>query len=118
MLESLNSALGLFASGILAPSLNRFFRNHGCMGDRAMVEQNGERTEWVLVVDDDLANLSTAGDLLETMKLGVMAATSGEEALRKVAQHAPDLILLDVMMPGMDGYEVCRRLKAHNETKT
>ena len=65
----------------------------------------------VLVVDDTEANVDilvdALGDLYE-----VMVAMDGESALETVEEEAPDLILLDIMMPGMDGYEVCRRLQA------
>ena len=66
----------------------------------------------ILVVDDTPANLSLMTDLLRD-QYKVKAATGGENALR-IAKTAPppDLILLDIMMPNMDGYEVCRRLKA------
>jgi two-component system cell cycle response regulator len=70
----------------------------------------------VLVVDDILPNIK----LLEAKLLGeyydVVTAQNGEEALRKVTETNPDIILLDVMMPGMDGFEVCRRLKADPAT--
>lgn len=75
----------------------------------------GEAT--VLVVDDTPANLSLMSSLLkDTYKVKV--ANGGERAL-EIAQSdtPPDLILLDIMMPGMDGYEVCRRLKAQDSTK-
>ncbi|MBF0214975.1 MAG: two-component system response regulator [Magnetococcales bacterium] len=71
----------------------------------------------VLVVDDTPDNLSLMSGLLKE-HYKVKVANSGERALR-IAQsdHPPDLILLDIMMPGMDGYEVCRRLKAEPVTK-
>ncbi|QTN26181.1 diguanylate cyclase [Rhodoferax sp. AJA081-3] len=75
----------------------------------------GEAT--VLVVDDTPANLSLMSSLLkDTYKVKV--ANGGERAL-EIAQSdtPPDLILLDIMMPGLDGYEVCRRLKAQESTK-
>ncbi|GFP33497.1 putative two-component system response regulator, partial [Candidatus Hakubella thermalkaliphila] len=57
------------------------------------------------------------GDLLSAMGYEVAKAFQGQEALQKVAAHPPDLILLDVMMPKMDGYEVCRRLKENEKTR-
>ena len=70
----------------------------------------------ILIVDDSPANLDLLkGILRETYKL--KAATSGEKALQIAARTpAPDLILLDVMMPGLDGYETCRQLKADPAT--
>ncbi len=66
----------------------------------------------VLVVDDQAANVQAVGALLAQNDLDVMPALSGEQALQRLQQRAPDLILLDMMMPGMDGFEVCRRLRA------
>ena len=72
--------------------------------------------EQVLIVDDTPANLGVLTHLLEPQGYRVLAAPSGEIALRVAARARPDLILLDVMMPGLDGYETCRRLKASPET--
>ena len=66
----------------------------------------------VLVVDDTPANLSVLLDLLTGAGFAVLVADSGERALLQVSHRRPDLILLDAMMPGMDGFETCRRLKA------
>ncbi len=70
----------------------------------------------VLVVDDTEANIDI---LVETLgdDYDVSVAIDGESALESVESEAPDLILLDIMMPGMDGYEVCRRLKADERTR-
>ncbi len=65
----------------------------------------------VLVVDDILPNVKLLEAKLSSEYYDVLTATSGEEALLKVEQDNPDLVLLDVMMPGMDGFEVCRRIK-------
>ncbi|MDZ5461678.1 response regulator [Azohydromonas lata] len=70
----------------------------------------------VLVVDDTPQNLKLLGDLLQPT-YRVRATTAGESALRAVQAARPDLILLDVMMPGMDGYEVLRRLQADPATR-
>ncbi|MBB5459888.1 hybrid sensor histidine kinase/response regulator [Paraburkholderia sp. Cpub6] len=70
----------------------------------------------VLVVDDTAPNLGLVVDFLEGSGLHVSIARDGEEALSRAALVRPDLILLDVMMPGLDGFEVCRRLKATPET--
>ncbi len=69
----------------------------------------------VLVVDDMPANLQLISELLSE-RYHVRIATSGAHALQIVHRARPDLILLDVMMPDMDGYEVCRRLKANPDT--
>lgn len=70
--------------------------------------------ETILIVDDTKTNIDILVDLLETYD--VLVATSGEDALKAVAEDAVDLILLDIMMPGMDGIEVCQRLKQRVET--
>ena len=70
----------------------------------------------VLVVDDTPANIHVIKGILQG-DYKIKAATSGEKALQIAAKSPPpDLILLDVMMPGMDGYEVCQRLKAEPAT--
>ena len=65
----------------------------------------------ILVVDDNPNNVEILTVRLESHGYDVVSASDGEGALAKAAQTAPDLILLDVMMPGLDGLEVCRRLK-------
>lgn len=70
----------------------------------------------ILVVDDDLDTVKLVGTTLEKQGYVILAAQDGVEALQKVAQHHPDLILLDVMMPKMDGIEVMRRLRADPAT--
>ncbi|HEY0845316.1 MAG TPA: EAL domain-containing protein [Noviherbaspirillum sp.] len=65
----------------------------------------------ILMVDDTPANLAVLAHALEEHGLRVLVAQDGEEALRRVDFARPDLILLDVMMPGMDGFETCRRIK-------
>jgi putative two-component system response regulator len=70
----------------------------------------------ILIVDDTRANLDVlVGALQDRYRLSI--ALSGEGALRIIQNNPPDLILLDIMMPGMDGYEVCRRLKADPATR-
>jgi len=66
----------------------------------------------LLVVDDTPTNLDLLAAIMEAAGHSVRTAASGEEALRSVREDRPELILLDIMMPGMDGYETCRRLKA------
>ncbi|HBT35944.1 MAG TPA: PleD family two-component system response regulator, partial [Hyphomonas sp.] len=73
-------------------------------------------TARVLVVDDIEANRRLLQAKLEAQYYTVMLAENGIEALNMVERSEPDIILLDVMMPGMDGYEVCRRLKENPAT--
>lgn len=70
----------------------------------------------VLVVDDVPDNLSVLHDALDESGYTVLVATSGEAALQRAAQALPDIVLLDAMMPGLDGFEVARRLKAQPQT--
>ncbi len=70
----------------------------------------------VLVVDDTPANVKLLSDLLASKGYQVSTAVNGEEALAKVAAEKPDLVLLDVMMPGLSGYDVCRRIRADPAT--
>ncbi len=72
----------------------------------------------ILVVDDQLINVQLLKRKLERHNLAVTPAYSGQEALDSIREHKPDLILLDVIMPEMDGIEVCRRLQANDETKS
>ncbi len=70
----------------------------------------------ILIVDDMPANIKVLGDALKS-DYTVLFATSGDKALRiAFSSYPPDLILLDIMMPDMDGYEVCRRIKSDRQT--
>jgi CheY-like chemotaxis protein len=69
------------------------------------------------VVDDSPENLRLFVKSLPRELYTIHPATSGEQALKFVQSTLPDLIILDVMMPGMDGYEVCRRLKQDERTR-
>jgi adenylate cyclase len=66
----------------------------------------------ILVVDDTPANVKLLADLLTIKGYSVVTAASGEEGLKRLAEQRPDLVLLDVMMPGMNGYEVCQAIRA------
>jgi two-component system cell cycle response regulator len=70
----------------------------------------------ILVVDDEIINLRLVSRLLEIEGYEVISAQNGEAALRLIGQSPPDLALLDVMMPDMDGYELCRRLRQNPKT--
>jgi DNA-binding response OmpR family regulator len=70
----------------------------------------------VLVVDDTPHNVKLLADLLSVKGYAVTTAVNGEEALAKVAAEPPDMVLLDVMMPGLSGYAVCERLRADPQT--
>jgi len=70
----------------------------------------------VLIVDDVPDNLSLLHDALDESGYTVLVATDGESALQRALQAVPDIVLLDAVMPGMDGFEVARRLKAQPDT--
>ena len=70
----------------------------------------------LLIVDDSPANLELLVGMLQDRGFRVRPVASGERALQAAQSELPDLVLLDINMPGMDGYEVCRRLKADEAT--
>jgi sigma-B regulation protein RsbU (phosphoserine phosphatase) len=74
-------------------------------------------TESILLVDDQPANLQLLSHTLERLGSKLLFAKNGESALAIAQKVRPDLILLDIMMPGIDGFEVCRRLKANPDTQ-
>jgi adenylate cyclase len=74
------------------------------------------RVAHILVVDDQRANVEMAAELLRVRGYRVDTAVSGEEALERVRSAPPDLLVMDIVMPGLDGYEVCRRLRAQPDT--
>lgn len=71
----------------------------------------------ILVVDDIPANLSMLFKALEGAGYRVLIVTNGEDALVSATRQPPDLILLDIMMPGIDGFETCRQLKSNKTTR-
>jgi pilus assembly protein CpaE len=74
--------------------------------------------EKILIVDDDLDTLRLVGLLLERQGYQIIVADNGSQALDKSISESPEIILLDVMMPDMDGFEVARRLRANEMTST
>ena len=78
---------------------------------------NMVQPERILVVDDQMVSLDLMEAMLAPLGYRVALAQSGEDALRMVAESPPDVILLDVMMPGLNGLEVARRLKADERTR-
>jgi len=75
-------------------------------------------SEKILIVDDDLDTLRLVGLMLQRQGYQISAATNGQQGLDKAFEEDPDLILLDLMMPDMDGYEVTRRLRQNPSTQT
>ncbi len=73
-------------------------------------------TRDVLLVDDDPVLLEVLSTVLDLEEFTVVTADDGEQALAAVARHRPQVVVCDVAMPGIDGFEVCRRLKADPDT--
>ena len=72
-------------------------------------------SQTVLIVDDEVTNIKVLSSLLQD-DLKIVFATNGTTALERARTKKPDLVLLDIMMPGIDGYEVCRKLKENPKT--
>ncbi len=81
-----------------------------------MKNESEENKPLILIVDDVPRNLQVLGNILKEEKYQISVATTGEDALEMLQHMHPDLILLDIMLPGIDGYEVCRRLKSDENT--
>jgi CheY-like chemotaxis protein len=77
----------------------------------------GKESGTILVVDDNPKNLDVLFHLLSAKGFATLCALNGESALRCPESGQPDLIVLDIMMPGMDGFDVCRRLKANEQLR-
>lgn len=73
--------------------------------------------ERILVVDDEPSNIRLLGDILSAENYAVSVARSGEEALAQIERNQPNLVLLDVVMPGMSGYEVCKQIRSSADSK-
>lgn len=71
----------------------------------------------ILVVDDIATNIALVKAMLRNKNYEVISAQSGAQALKIAGEKRPDIIILDIMMPGMDGYEVLARLRSNEETK-
>jgi len=79
--------------------------------DQKRAEKDENKTPIVLVVDDNQQNLELLQAYLEDMDCETIPAHDGLEALQIIGDRAPDLVLLDIMMPKMSGFEVCKRIK-------
>jgi len=84
---------------------------------RDNLEKKDKNISRILIVDDIAANIQLQQAYLTTLGYDTLVARNGEEALAKVHNDKPDLVLLDVMMPKMDGFETCRHLKGNEETR-
>jgi adenylate cyclase len=86
------------------------------MQEHALPAAIADHPSRILVVDDTPQNVRLLEAILVPRGFSVVTATSGQQALDRVAEQLPDIVLLDIMMPGMDGHEVCRRLRADPTT--
>ena len=84
--------------------------------ERSATEHHSEQIDKVLLVDDNTTNLQLLHETLDGLGYKLLVAKNGRTALSIAQKAKPSLMLLDIMMPEMDGYEVCRRLKADKET--
>ena len=84
----------------------------GKSGSRGAEEFRKEDSPRILVVDDSVETLMLLTDILANNGYGILTASDGHTALKLVEVEVPDLIILDVKMPNMDGYEVCHKLKS------
>ena len=101
-------------------ALPEYVRSHlasTAAGAEPMTGRPVTRAAKILVVDDLPQNVKLLDAVLSPRGYRVVSAASGEEALEAVAEEQPDLVLLDVVLPGMDGYEVCRRLRDRPTTR-
>ena len=101
-------------------ALPAYVRSHlasTAAGAEPVTGDSAIRAATILVVDDLAQNVKLLDAVLSPRGYRVVSAASGEEALEAVAEEQPDLVLLDVVMPGMDGYEVCRRLRDRPTTR-
>jgi CheY-like chemotaxis protein len=109
-----------YAPAELRAVLARFLDDGGAATQTATRERAGKRPAIslgrILVVDDEPANVELLARRLEALGAEALRAMNGEEALAVAARELPDLILLDVMMPGIGGLETCRRLKINDKT--
>jgi len=76
-----------------------------------------KRTTTVLIADDDLEILNLTRSLMRRRGFEVLEASDGDEAMRQLLENQPDLVILDVMMPGQSGWEVCRSIRESESLK-
>lgn len=74
------------------------------------------KNDYILIVDDEPQNLKVVGAILQDNGYNFSFANNGEEALKRIESRIPSLVLLDIMMPGMNGFEVCKRIKTNEKT--
>jgi DNA-binding response OmpR family regulator len=104
---------GIWSAGIRWRRVQsmRFTAKWGCRMVKATTKFN------LLIVDDLPENIKVLGNSLQNDNYRITFATNGQQAIEMAIKNSVDLILLDIMMPGMDGFEVCRRLKGEDRTR-
>ena len=75
------------------------------------------KSDLILIVDDNQKNIQVLGTLLSSHNYKIIVANNGVQALKIIDKYLPDLILLDINMPEMDGFEACKILKSQENTK-
>ena len=83
---------------------------------KTVLHKHEDKRPCILIVDDNRQNLELLQAYLEELDCETLSATDGLEALKRIKGHKPDLVLLDIMMPQMSGFEVCRRIKGDPHT--
>ncbi|NES06439.1 MAG: response regulator, partial [Okeania sp. SIO2F4] len=86
----------------------------------SIVENNSQTAalnSTILIVDDNPINMKLAVSVLESYNFKILVSMNGKSCLKQAIDNSPDIILLDVLMPGIDGFETCKRLKANPETR-
>ncbi|NJL68764.1 MAG: response regulator [Microcoleus sp. SM1_3_4] len=82
-----------------------------------MARENSQKKQQILVIDDTSTNLKLISDFLRESEFEVRVAKSGAQAMKLLETTKPDIIMLDVVMPEMDGFETCRLLKSSPQTR-
>ncbi len=105
------SSAGQTISGLSEPTY--FKAEHKSVG---IADHSAEPAKTILLVEDSDAIIVQMKDMLETQNLNIMIAHNGAEALEQIEQHIPDAMILDLMMPGVDGFEVLKRIREEEKT--
>jgi len=113
----LKSTMGKYGWKVNPAAAVHFILRYQLPTFKYMQTEKTDKRHTILIVDDVPKNIELAANILQSKNYNITFATNGEAALEKVKSIDFDLILLDVMMPGMDGFEVCRRLKENPSTK-
>lgn len=103
------------ASAFLHRQIEARVMQSNCLNN--LTQQSVVKIPFVLAVDDDKDNLAIAGYVLESLKCRVLTAANGAQALSLARRFQPELILLDIILPNVDGFELIRRLRQDEQTR-